>query len=168
MRVIDYRDEVERKQKADLMAGDYAGVGEIITQIKDLIPKVNSSRLAGLTTNQIELFMQSNPDVIKMHALGQSFTSIIAKVVGRNSGILSNQDIADARASVPSIRDSDVGAIAKLESLESIYNKAIANTERIRGGSPPLTDAPAAQFKGGGGGGGGAGPPGAPQFVPRR
>jgi hypothetical protein len=136
--MAEERDRIERGQKADEAESELAQVQSILGRIETLIPKVNTpgttGRLAGLTTRKFAETAQSDPNINELAALGQGYISVIAKIVQRQSGILSNQDLERAEKSVPQVSDNLEVAQRKFAVLSGILNTARQNLQRLRTG----------------------------------
>jgi hypothetical protein len=149
---IQYRDVLDRNQKAAEADSELAQVDVILDRISAAVPKVNTSglggRVAGLTTRKLAEFAQTNPDINELSSLGNGYVSVIAKIVQRQSGILSNQDLERATLSVPLPSDNLEVAQRKVEVLRSILGTARQNIAKMRSGVPmggsaaPTTTAP--------------------------
>jgi hypothetical protein len=142
----EHRDKLRRGREADEAAAELAQVGTILGKIEALVPKVNTpgtaGRVAGLTIRKAQEFAQSNPDINELAALGQGYISVIAKIVQRQSGILSNQDLDRAEKSIPQPADNLEVAQRKVNLLKDILRTAQANIQRRRTGAPPGSEAP--------------------------
>ena len=148
--MVEERDTAERGREADKSSAEMAQVKAILGKIEALVPKVNTpgvlGRLAGATTRRLEEFAQTNPDINQMAALGEGYISVIAKIVQRQSGVLSDQDLRRAEKSIPLITDSLEVAQRKLTDLKEIVATAEGNLARLRqprGGMGTAAPAPA-------------------------
>jgi hypothetical protein len=145
--ILKQRDLVERGQKMDEAESELRQVGTILGRIEAVVPKVNTpgllGRAAGLTTRKVQEFAQTNPDVNELAALGEGYVSVIAKIVQRQSGILSNQDLERATKSVPNTSDNLEVANRKVQILKDILGTARQNITAMRGGKLAPVEAPA-------------------------
>jgi hypothetical protein len=147
MTMLDQRDLVTRGRQADEASAELAQVKTILGKMEEIVPKVNApgllGRAAGLTTRKVEEYAQTNPEINRLAAMGEGYISVIAKIVQRQSGILSNQDLTRAEKSVPQVSDRLEVAQNKLKDLRDILNTAEQNIERLRGGKGASTPTPA-------------------------
>jgi hypothetical protein len=135
--LVNERDMAERNQKADSASGELGTVKELISKMEDLVPKVTYSgklgALGGLV-NKAQTYTQSNPDVNRLASLGEGYLSLIAKIVQRQSGVLSDQDLERAKKSIPLVTDRTEVAANKLADLKDILGTAERNIAQMRGG----------------------------------